>query len=399
MNRFKQIDILRAIAVFLVLGRHMVPCPSNSSVCLRHLTQIWNRGGWIGVDLFFVLSGFLVSGLLFREYEKHGRLQIWSFLIRRGFKIYPPFWFFIGVSLFMLDRHGHFLHRLAFELLFLQNWSPGLWGHTWSLAVEEHFYFLLAFVLFMLARRTSQEPFTIIPSAFVAVALVCLFLRILPSARSPYSSHLYQTHLRLDALFFGVLLSYWFHRRPVQFLSFAQRFRYPLACVGVLALFPAFWLPLESTPFIFTYGLTLFYLASGCLLISAIGCPPPTSRVVTAVAYVGSHSYSIYLWHMPVAIWGTAIFGGPLSPYQNWFAYAAAYLFGSIVFGVAMAVLIEIPVLRIRERLFPSRAMALSSDATGSNNALLRAGSTGTACSSPSPPTARSAAAPRVAEL
>ncbi|MEM7353410.1 MAG: acyltransferase, partial [Acidobacteriota bacterium] len=64
MHRFQQIDILRAVAVLLVLGRHMTPCPPEVSPLLHQVTQAWFRGGWIGVDLFFVLSGFLVSGLL-----------------------------------------------------------------------------------------------------------------------------------------------------------------------------------------------------------------------------------------------------------------------------------------------------------------------------------------------
>src|SRR2546421_10087759 len=98
MNRLKQIDILRAFAVLLVLGRHMEPCPPEASAILHQFTTIWHEGGWIGVDLFFVLSGFLVSGLLFREYEKYQELRIGRFLIRRGFKIYPPFWLLIGAT-------------------------------------------------------------------------------------------------------------------------------------------------------------------------------------------------------------------------------------------------------------------------------------------------------------
>jgi len=83
VNRLKQIDLLRALAVFLVLGRHLRPCPADINPVLRHITAVWKRGGWVGVDLFFVLSGFLVSGLLFREYEKYHKLHIGRFLIRR----------------------------------------------------------------------------------------------------------------------------------------------------------------------------------------------------------------------------------------------------------------------------------------------------------------------------
>jgi peptidoglycan/LPS O-acetylase OafA/YrhL len=370
MNRFKQIDILRAIAVFLVLGRHMAPCPPDSSGFLNHVTIIWAQGGWIGVDLFFVLSGFLVSGLLFREHEKFHELHIGHFLIRRGFKIYPPFWLLIGFTVIILTlRHQHLpLRGLASELLFVQNYGAAMWSHTWSLAVEEHFYLLLAFGFFVLARRWPAQPFTLVPVAFIAIALLSLILRIVGAFHSAYDhkTHLFPSHLRLDGLFFGVLLSYWFHRNPIRFRSVAQRFRYPLASIGALLLLPAFCFRLESTPFIYTYGLTLFYLGSGCLLVSALGWQTPNAGLGSAVAYIGSHSYSVYLWHVPVAVWGTAVVR-LLFPQHNWYIYAATYLLGSIAFGVSMAILTEFPILRIRDRLFPSRGTPLSSDATGSN--------------------------------
>jgi len=393
MNRFKQIDILRAIAVFLVLGRHLEPCPPESSVFLNHITRIWAEGGWIGVDLFFVLSGFLVSGLLFREHEKYHELHIGHFLIRRGLKIYPPFWLLIGFTVFLVKLRyqqlplGALASALASELLFVQNYGRPMWNHTWSLAVEEHFYLLLAFGFFVLARRRSAQPFALIPAVFIAIALLCLMLRIVGALHSAFAeqTHIFPSHLRLDGLFFGVLLSYAFHRHPIKFLSAAQRFRYLLAGMGVALLLPAFYFP-QRTPFIFTYGLTLFYLGSGCLLVAALGWQAPTTRLASAVAYTGSHSYSVYLWHMPVALWGTAVISRLLSQHNNWFIYTATYLMGSIAFGVGMAILTEFPVLRIRDSLFPSRGAPLSSDATGPNNARQRTGPAVTAPASDPPP-------------
>src|SRR5215831_18752084 len=84
--RNAQLDALRAIAVLLVLGRHLPFFP------------LWIRVGWTGVDLFFVLSGFLISGLLFREYKATGGIRIGRFLVRRGFKIYPAYYLFLTGS-------------------------------------------------------------------------------------------------------------------------------------------------------------------------------------------------------------------------------------------------------------------------------------------------------------
>jgi peptidoglycan/LPS O-acetylase OafA/YrhL len=377
VNRFKQIDVLRALAVFLVLGRHMPRCPVETSAFLHQVTDVWARGGWIGVDIFFVLSGFLVSGLLFREHEKYRELHIGHFLIRRGFKIYPPFWLLIGVTFVggYIRHHKLPLREVASELLFIQNYGPSLWNHTWSLAVEEHFYLLLAFGLFLLARRRSPRPFKPLPAAFVAVAVLCLGLRIL-GARAPFvnETHLFPTHLRIDGLLFGVLLSYLFHRHPIWILSIASRFRYVLLGAGVILLLPAFCFQLETNRFMYTYGFSLFYVGGGFLLLCALGFRGPVTPLVNLLAYIGSQSYSVYLWHMPVAMWGALVIANRFPPYYSWFIYAASYLLGAVGCGIAMSLLTEFPVLRIRDRLFPSRGASLSTNATGSNNALQATG-------------------------
>src|SRR6185295_15310789 len=86
------LDVLRGVAVLLVLFRHFDTPPEELMHPVRAVVMWLNRVGWIGVDLFFVLSGFLVSGLLFEEYERHGTLRVGRFLVRRGFKIYPGFY-------------------------------------------------------------------------------------------------------------------------------------------------------------------------------------------------------------------------------------------------------------------------------------------------------------------
>jgi len=372
VNRFKQLDILRACAVLLVFCSHMIPCPADANGFLHKVTTVLVRGGWIGVDLFFVLSGFLVAGLLFREYEKHAGIDVKRFLIRRGFKIYPPFWILIAVTTIFMEVHdGHVPRRgLVFELLFIQNYTPvGLWNHTWSLSVEEHFYLILVLGMFALARRSSRASFGVIPYAFVVLAALCLFMRITHAQQSSFAkSHYALSHLRIDSLLFGVVLSYYFHLYQTKFVSFAQRFRALLIVAGVVLLTPAYMRPVKSTPFLYTYGYTLFYLGSGSLVVAAMGSRSPKSVLARALAYAGSHSYSIYLWHMPVGVWGTALVAQILPQLNNWGTYAFVYLGGSIAFGIVVAVTTEFPVLRLRDRWFPSRGQALESDAPHSTD-------------------------------
>src|SRR5438067_582225 len=93
------IDVLRAAACLLVLARHCAAVQWFQSAPLKRIGQGLGRAGWVGVDLFFVLSGFLVSGLLFREYQQSGRVGAWRFLVRRGFKIYPAYFALLVVGL------------------------------------------------------------------------------------------------------------------------------------------------------------------------------------------------------------------------------------------------------------------------------------------------------------
>src|SRR6185369_11827660 len=85
-GRLSRVDVLRAIAVLLVMVHHMYPPPEYAPRFVAEIVAFARRPGWIGVDLFFVLSGFLVSGLLFREHQLYGDLRVGRFLIRRGFK-------------------------------------------------------------------------------------------------------------------------------------------------------------------------------------------------------------------------------------------------------------------------------------------------------------------------
>jgi peptidoglycan/LPS O-acetylase OafA/YrhL len=96
--------------------------------------------------------------------------------------------------------------------------------------------------------------------------------------------------------------------------------------------------------------------------MGAVGCSTPTSKLGHALAYVGTHSYSIYLWHMPVAIWGIPLLERIPRLGSDWFARSAFYLGATLLFGILMAAIVEFPVLRLRDRLFPSRARSMTTN-------------------------------------
>jgi len=288
-----------------------------------------------------------------------GAMRPARFLIRRGLKIYPAFYVLFFVTLLMRHVLGTPTGMWAAigEATFLQNYHFGLWGHTWSLAVEEHFYILLVIALTSIVGR-SQSPARVLERVFVVVPIVVLALRIATHILLPFQHHTHHwpTHLRIDSLLFGVSLAYLEHLKPARFAALL-RWRVPLVCVGALGLIPPLFWPADH-PFVHTVGYTLLYLGYGTLLIFALGQPPGrfawSRTVLQWVAALGAYSYSIYLWHVPFSGWimptVERIVPGPF------LVTVLIYCVGAGLAGVVLARLIEFPVLRLRDRLFPSRA-------------------------------------------
>lgn len=364
--RLAALDLLRLLAIVLVLGRHMPPIPESWPALSQSLFGTWRRGGWVGVDLFFVLSGFLVSGLLLTEYKSRGHLGVGRFYMRRGWKIYPPFFLLIAVTVLMRVKEGWPIpsRSLAAELFFFQSYVPGLWNHTWSLAVEEHFYLLLPLTLAVMLRRNQGSPTplrSILPLA-VGIAVFALAGRVANwYLRTSYSNltHLFASHLRLDSLFFGVAISYVFHFHASRFERAFTQWRRHLILGGALLLIPAFVFPLETTPFIYTIGFTIFYVGSGMMLVGILLSEIPKGHLLAALAALGSYSYSIYLWHMFIVVWGLPLIEGTLNVSLAAGPRLAIYFAGAFGVGILMAKGVEVPVLRVRDRWFPSRSPVL----------------------------------------
>ncbi len=318
----------------------------------------WLRGGWIGVDLFFVLSGFLVSGLLFSEYKKRGRLTVGRFLIRRGWKIYPAFLVFILVTVLMRIAFKKEIEvsGLLAELTFCQSYFRGLWAHTWSLSVEEHFYLILPFILLGLAavwgkRDEQRNPFASIPLIAIVVAAACLLLRVWRTGPFDLWKNVFPSVIRMDSLFFGVALAYFWHFKP-EAIDKLRPWRWSLIAVGVAGMLPPFWYNLESNPFLYKWGFTILFLSAGSILLGVLLCESPKSRIASWIAWLGFFSYSVYLWHLPVGVWAMPVVRkvAPL-PFA---LETALYIAASFVVGIVMAKLVEMPALALRDRWFPA---------------------------------------------
>jgi peptidoglycan/LPS O-acetylase OafA/YrhL len=372
-SRLLGLDLLRAVAIMLVLFAHC-PTPGAGEVpgLLAPLLGALKLGGWVGVDLFFVLSGFLVAGLLMREHQKHGSVRVGRFLVRRGWKIYPPLIVFV---LFMVPLQRYTLgywptNRLISQTLFTQNYTPGIQTHLWSLAVEEHAYLLIALGFGLAAwfakRRGTMMRVAWVPCAILALLVLVLIARLYTASIAPFShyTHQFPTHLRIDGILSGVLLAYFYHYHRVSTAALLARVRPALLVFGLALILPPFLLRRSDSSFIYTWGLTTNYIAGLCLLAWTIGWKPHQNWLIRGLAGVGRHSYSIYIWHMTAYYLLLYVVTGQITAKPAWdgpYALQLVMFFAvSIVLGTILSVLIEVPTLRLRDRLSPSRCGTLT---------------------------------------
>lgn len=372
--RLLPLDVLRGIAILLVLFRHPV-VPSSAAGFFRPLAERMETIGWTGVDLFFVLSGFLVGSLLFEEIRTTGRVDVGRFLIRRGLKIWPGYFVLLLVAFIQQIRHmnlsaGEALHSLLPNLFHLQNYFASPRGRTWSLAMEEHFYLTLPVLLSLLAwkKREAMNAIPAVPWIAVSLGVICLGIRCWLDAAVPFntSTHLAPTHLRIDSLFWGVLLGYFYVFRPELFTRIAERRTKALAC-ALAFIAPMFVLDLD-TRFAHTAGFTMLYLGYGILLMLFVSTEPGSgllgrllySPIGRAMAWMGVLSYSMFLWHYD---FGELVLMEHLTwivPQQSpdairWSAGLLLYVALVTAVGFIMSKLIEEPALKLRNRIWPSR--------------------------------------------
>ncbi len=282
---------MRAIAVLLVLFWHL-PVPHAKWLPFRILEFPGATFGWAGVDMFFVLSGFLVGGLMMKEYARDRTIQTGRFLTRRASKIWPQYYVFV---LFMVATHRSELKAYIPSFFALQNYLGSPSQHLWSLAVEEHFYLVLALTFPLLITKTlTPRKMGLVA---LVVALVCLGLRGLSLDMLPAHAITVDTHLRIDALLFGVFLASLWHldRTAWEGLASKKLLLWGTLAAGVLSLS----LMDKYSPAMLTIGLTLTFLGFGALLVLMLSARHPAGfweKPYTVLAWIGERSYGIYLW-------------------------------------------------------------------------------------------------------
>ena len=353
-NRYiHSVDGLRAVAVIAVL--------------LYHLGIDWIPGGFLGVDLFFVISGYVITGLILDSIARSGTLDLRAFYLSRIRRLVPALvamlvftTLFIGV--YAPDTVRRFLADIPYVLSGSMNWAlvsrqqdyfeaigrPPLLQHTWSLAVEAQFYLIWPLVLLFILRYFGKKN---IPFAALAIAIasgITLFaysIRI--DTQESAISHVYfGTDTHSIGLFLGSALAVSWQPQNLtrEITKRAQDFVDLIGVVGLLGLLSTFLFINENDPTLYRIAFPLSALFGCATLISVVH---PASRFAPILStrpliWIGERSYGIYLWH-----WIVFQLTRPSIDLvgDDWALYALRVL---IVFALADISLryIEIPVRR-----------------------------------------------------
>lgn len=295
------LDGLRAMAILLVLGTH---APREFGALHRGIPQILGAGGYLGVDLFFVLSGFLITRLLLADRERGAPL--YQFIVRRFLRIFPIYYLLLLV--FFALRPGPELPWCAAYLsnyYFVSASAHHPLRHTWSLAVEEHFYLFWPLCVYGLSRARSLAllRWVLLPGS-LAASLALVLLRMPFAAGYIYSG----TQSRMWSLGLGCLVAY-FHEDRLAPAKLTPRLVGTLVAAGVGLLALSVLLarnPLSPVANLIAYsGISLFLLLVALLSSRSAGEGSAQSLVRAALthpmmAYIGRISYGLYLFHAPI---------------------------------------------------------------------------------------------------
>jgi peptidoglycan/LPS O-acetylase OafA/YrhL len=365
------LDGLRGVAILLVLLRHSWG-PFAVSVDLTVPVVGWNAAvflanGWVGVDLFFVLSGFLITAHILHESARNAGSWYWRpYVARRALRIVPAYYAVLALVLAgafpYYEVGGEYLGaRVAYHLLFLQDYLPANFVVAfWSLGVEEKFYLLAPPLVLVFARRARPGAW---PALVVGLLVAAVSLRALVALRAgpidDYTSFFYRLrspfHVTLDPLLVGVGIA----------LIHAQRERWPtltsrtagniVAVAGLgafLALTATHEMMMEITWWDKTLQPLAVALAFGALVHGALfGDRPAALLRGVALFLLARLSYCLYLVHMPLIPLALQLTGPADGGTTGFAAFAVCLLGLSIAVALVLHFGVEKPFLQLKSKI------------------------------------------------
>lgn len=293
------LDGLRAISVLMVVSAHM----NEPLVGLIPYVPFWLYLAWgaLGVQTFFVISGFLITHLLLKELNATGAVNLKRFYFRRALRIFPPFYVYMAVvlALTLAGWEAGRLRAFVVAATYTSNYlgvDCEMLQHTWSLSLEEQFYLLWPAALLLLGARKGVK-------LAVWVILLSPVSRVVTYYLAPHHRVLLNAmlHTGLDSIMFGCLLALlWRSARFNQLIRpFVRGWVATLAAVFVLWLGPFLLQARFGGSYTFVFGFTLNALCLSLILLYVVRTPnSPAGRLLNtpALRHLGVISYSLYLW-------------------------------------------------------------------------------------------------------
>lgn len=281
-------------------------------VVLTHINSAWLPGAMIMMDAFFVISGFLITSIIWRKIRESGSINLLEFWKRRLLRLYPAMVFVVTcymiIACIILEQPWPAIKDAASSLLYYSNWTklynyhhPSLFGHTWSLSVEEQFYLLWPLIFFAAIKfRLNERNILII---LFTIAIACTIWRhYLISTGAPWSRLYYALEARMDAFVFGGVLALYHEQLQHWLQTRTAKLILNLGCLIFVTLLTTS-APKELGYFYWQQSLVLALSAMIVLLLTM-----PKRGVVKYIfslrlsTFLGERCYSIYLWHWPM-IW------------------------------------------------------------------------------------------------
>lgn len=355
------LDHARALAIILVFIYHYGRLFRSP----QWVTDI-GKFGWTGVDLFFVLSGFLIASQLFADTTTQNGISLKAFFIKRFFRILPAYLLVVVVYfLFPALREREAPAPLWKYLTFTQNLGldlryQGTFSHAWSLCIEEQFYLLLPVILILLIYyRALKKGWIIIASLFVlgvTARVYCWYTYVVPATDAGwvywYKYIYYPTYARLDGLLAGISIAAIFAFKPALKERLA-RYGNLWICTGLLILAGAYFLCSDEQSMMASVaGFPLTDIGYGFLVLGAVSHTSflykVSSRVTTRIATL---SYAIYLTHK-IVIHVTQQYVSELNIQKDSNLMFIICIASSLLAGYILHVVIEKPFLKLRTKLF-----------------------------------------------
>lgn len=368
-SRINGLDTLRACAILLVLMYHYMVFVSHEP-SFGFLSEI----GWVGVDLFFVLSGYLIGNQIFAGLKSSSGFSLKNFYIRRALRTLPNFYVVLAIYfLFPIEAGGKAVTPLWKFLTFTQNFDlkPGsAFSHAWSLSIEEQFYVILPLcaIATIALLKSVRAMWVVLLSAMAGAALMryLMWQQVGENGIQYYVTIYYSSWCRFDELLPGVALALLKNFHPVIWDRALKRGHLSLVCGAILSglvmlLFTRYSY-VDGQGFLWfttTFGYTL--LACGFALLTLAGLSPDSILYRWRIPGAGSlalWSYALYLVHKPLMnallrpfeLWGWSV--------KSWPGIGAMFAI-SVLAAYVLFMLVETPLMQIRDRYFAVKKESL----------------------------------------